>query len=67
MDLDNHLADVCAKAVVDCPYKEQGCLVQVVRQDTDKHLQDNMSSHMLLLAKQNTQLKDELNKVKVRD
>jgi hypothetical protein len=55
--------------------------VKVVRQDVDKHFQKNSASHMLLLAKansslkeqclsltyQNKQLKDELNNFKVRE
>jgi hypothetical protein len=67
IDLDNHLASVCGKALVDCSFKDQGCLVQVVRQDAEKHLQENMAAHMSLYAKTNTLLKDELDKVKVRE
>jgi hypothetical protein len=74
MDLSNHLVGVCTKALVDCPFKDQGCLVQVVRQDVDTHLQENMASHMSLLAKQNSilikqcsTLTEQNKKLKVRD
>ena len=52
MDLVNHLADVCAETILDCPFKDQGCPVQVERQHMDQHVQDNMAAHMTLLAQQ---------------
>ncbi|XP_031552671.1 uncharacterized protein LOC116289874 [Actinia tenebrosa] len=64
MDVDDHLATACYKVSVDCPFKDQGCLAQVERQHVDKHVQDNMAPHMMLLAKENKQLKEELNHVK---
>lgn len=42
--------------VVSCPYKDQGCSVQVTREGLENHLQDKISSHMLMLAALNTQL-----------
>ncbi|XP_031566528.1 TNF receptor-associated factor family protein DDB_G0277243-like [Actinia tenebrosa] len=66
IDLADHLSNVCPKGLVDCAYKEQGCEVKVERQDVEKHVQENMSGHMMLLAKecsflrkQNTSLTDQ--------
>ncbi|XP_031566541.1 TNF receptor-associated factor 5-like [Actinia tenebrosa] len=52
INLDNHTRNDCGKTILDCPFKDQGCLVQVERQHVDKHVQDNMAAHMMLLAKQ---------------
>ncbi|XP_031556511.1 TNF receptor-associated factor 5-like [Actinia tenebrosa] len=52
VDLDHHLKNICAKTILECPFKENGCLAQVERQHVDKHVQDNMAAHMMLLAKQ---------------
>ncbi|XP_031551923.1 TNF receptor-associated factor 5-like [Actinia tenebrosa] len=72
IDLGWHMENECAKTILDCPFKDQGCSVQVERQHVDKHAQDNMAAHMMLLAKQcslltkdNKQLRQELNQLKV--
>ncbi|XP_031551617.1 TNF receptor-associated factor family protein DDB_G0272340-like isoform X2 [Actinia tenebrosa] len=57
IDLSDHLSKVCPKALIDCPYKEQGCVVKIERQDVEKHVQENMAGHMMLLAKECSSLK----------
>ncbi|XP_031556512.1 TNF receptor-associated factor family protein DDB_G0290931-like, partial [Actinia tenebrosa] len=51
LDLEYHIKNTCTKTILDCPFKDQGCSVQVERQHVDKHVQDNMAAHMMLLAK----------------
>ena len=48
--LDEHVNSACDKAIIDCSFSGQGCSEQLLRKDLEKHLQDKMSSHMLLLA-----------------
>jgi hypothetical protein len=56
IDVNDHLGRVCAKTNVCCPFKEQGCMIRVFRRDVDKHLQENMLTHIFFIAKQNSSL-----------
>ncbi|XP_031549546.1 TNF receptor-associated factor family protein DDB_G0290931-like [Actinia tenebrosa] len=55
-DLHNHVTNTCKMRVVGCPFKDQGCSLQFAFQDLENHLQHNMSSHILILLAQNTQI-----------
>ncbi|XP_031551618.1 TNF receptor-associated factor family protein DDB_G0290931-like [Actinia tenebrosa] len=66
INMPDHLSNVCPKAQVDCPYKEQGCEVNVERQDVEKHVQENMAEHMMLLAKECSSLKKQCSFLSLR-
>jgi hypothetical protein len=65
--MKDHLSKTCSKASVYCPFKDQGCSKQLLRKYINQHLQSNTSLHMLLLARQNAQLKKDLDVCKVLD
>ncbi|XP_031551072.1 TNF receptor-associated factor family protein DDB_G0277243-like [Actinia tenebrosa] len=47
-----HLTNNCKRTAIHCPFKDQGCSDKVERQHVEKHVQDNMAPHMMLLARQ---------------
>ena len=37
--------NVCPKEVISCPYKNSGCKTVILREDREKHLQENIERH----------------------
>lgn len=58
--MDDHTKYECERAPIPCPFESQGCDVRSARAELDRHLQDSMLDHMLLLQKENQKLKDQL-------
>ena len=46
----------CPLEPLDCPFKYAGCARPVLRKDMDRHCQESMQTHLLLLAKSHEQL-----------
>ena len=49
-NLDDHLAQQCALAVINCPFDYAGCTHRFSRKDTEVHLNENLAHHMSLQA-----------------
>ena len=47
-DMDNHRSR-CELEPVECPFREAGCKVKVVRKEFDSHMSGNQQSHLLVL------------------
>ena len=65
MDVNSHLATTCPLAVVPCKFDFAGCSQTMCRRDIVAHLEDEMVSHLSLLAetclklKRDSEAKDE--------
>ena len=46
--MDNHRSR-CELEPVECPFREAGCKVNVVRKDFDSHMSGNQKNHLLVL------------------
>ena len=57
--LEEHLNKDCPLAFINCDFNHAGCEVKLPRQDMPNHLQENMVSHVSLLAAQNLKLRKE--------
>lgn len=42
--------NVCPKQVIACPYSEAGCSVSILREDKQKHLQENLEQHATIAS-----------------
>ena len=42
--------NVCPKQVIACPYSEAGCSVSILREDKQKHLQENLEQHAMIAS-----------------
>ena len=60
--LKEHVSTQCPLSYVDCEFSDAGCDVKVYRKDLSSHLEENMVTHMSLLAKENRKLKEQLRK-----
>ena len=47
-DMDNHRSR-CELEPVECPFREAGCKVNVVRKEFDSHMSGNQQNHLLVL------------------
>jgi hypothetical protein len=47
-EFETHKRDSCQLRVVPCPFKEIGCIKEVVARHLPQHVQDDVSSHLLL-------------------
>ena len=47
-DMDNHHSR-CELEPVECPFREAGCKVKVVRKEFDSHMSGNQQNHLLVL------------------
>ena len=47
-DMDNHCSR-CELEPVECPFREAGCKVHVVRKELDSHMTGNQQNHLLVL------------------
>ena len=65
-DLKEHLK-ICPLEVIECQYKDAGCVERVARKDMDLHILTNMEKHMVLLQEQNRKLQDIVRKVNKRN
>jgi len=59
-DMQAHLRDTCTFRLIDCPFKSIGCTKRIRVCDLEKHLAEDMASHLLLAVDQITSQKDEL-------
>ena len=48
--------DKCPLEPLDCPFKYAGCADPIIRKDMDRHCQENMQNHLLLVAKSQQEL-----------
>ena len=48
--------ETCPLEPLDCPFKQAGCADPIPRKDMDRHCQENIQNHLLLLAKSHEQL-----------
>ncbi len=55
--LEGHLSSQCPLSLVECEFSHAGCDVEVCRKDLPSHLSDSMVTHMSLLARENRNLK----------
>ncbi len=60
--LEEHLSSQCPLSLVECEFSHAGCDVEVCRKDLPSHLSDSMVTHMSLLARENRDLKLQLEK-----
>ena len=58
-DVDNHLSR-CELEPVECPFREAGCKVNVVRKEFDSHMSRNQQNHLLVLLGAYQETKREL-------
>ena len=47
-DMDNHRSR-CELEPVECPFREAGCKVQVMRKEFDSHMSGNQQNHLIVL------------------
>lgn len=52
--------NVCPKQKISCPYRLSGCVVAILREDRDKHLQENIESHSAVADMTIKHLQDKL-------
>ena len=58
-DMDNHRSR-CELEPVECPFREAGCKVNVVRKEFDSHMSGNQQNHLLVLLGAYQETKREL-------
>ena len=58
--LEEHVSTHCPLTYVDCEFSDAGCDVKVHRKDLSSHMEENMVTHMSLLARENRKLKLQL-------
>ena len=58
--LEEHVSTQCSLSYVDCEFSDAGCDVKVHRKDLSSHMEENMVTHMSLLARENRKLKLQL-------
>ena len=58
-DMDNHRSR-CELEPVECPFREAGCKVHVVRKEFDSHMSGNQQNHLLVLLGAYQETKREL-------
>lgn len=49
--IDDHIANVCPKTIVECDFKHFGCDVRLSRKDMKIHIGENLASHIGKLAR----------------
>ena len=69
--LESHLENGCPLKTIDCPFSHAGCAAQFPRKDMPEHMKDT-ATHLTLIAsvthslvKENKQLREEMDKLKV--
>ena len=55
--LEEHVSTQCPLSYVDCEFSDAGCDVKVHRKDLSSHMEENMVTHVSLLARENRKLK----------
>ena len=61
-ELEAH-QNVCPKQKIACPYSEAGCSAQILREDKQKHLEENIEHHGTVASTTVLSLKRELSEV----
>ena len=54
--LEEHVSTQCPLSYVDCEFSDAGCDVKVYRKDLSSHMEENMVTHISLLARENRKL-----------
>ncbi len=49
-DFECHVQTVCSVIIVDCDFHHVGCDIKLPRRDMSKHVRDNLTAHISLLA-----------------
>ncbi len=62
-NLESHTANECSLATIDCDFQHVGCTVKLPRQDMSKHVKDNLTVHISLLAISHTKQYDQMKKL----
>ena len=62
-EMDQHRS-MCPLESVECPFKEAGCQVKVVRKDFDNHMKTNQQQHLLTLMGAFRETKADLDSLK---
>ena len=62
--LEEHVSTQCPLSYVDCEFSDAGCDAKVYRKDLSSHMEENMVTHMSLLARENRKLKQQLREQK---
>ena len=55
--LEEHVSTQCPLSYVDCEFSDAGCDAKVHKKDLRSHMEENMVTHMSLLARENRKLK----------
>ena len=58
--LEEHVSTQCPLSYVDCEFSDAGCDAKVHRKDLHSHMEENMVTHVSLLARENKKLKLQL-------
>ena len=58
--LEEHVSTQCPLSYVECEFSDAGCDVKVYRKDLSSHMEENMTTHMSILASENKKLKLQL-------
>ena len=61
-ELEEHLSTLCPLSMVECEFSHAGCAIKMHRKDLPSHLSESMVTHMSLLARENENLKFQLQK-----
>ena len=59
-NIDDHIANKCPLAQVECDFKHAGCKAKLLRKDVDKHYDENTQHHLSLLAVEQQSLAESL-------
>ncbi|XP_067031718.1 TNF receptor-associated factor 6-like isoform X2 [Acropora muricata] len=65
-EMQNHKETECILTVLPCPYLELGCTAKVERQNLEKHLLDQTSSHLSLACKKLVNFRKEFDDEKAK-
>ena len=57
--LEEHVSTQCPLSYVKCEFSDAGCDAKVYRKDLPSHLEENMVTHMSLLARENRRLEEQ--------
>ena len=60
--LEDHVSTQCPLTYVECEFSDAGCDAKVYRKDLPSHLGENMVTHTSMLARENRQLKQQVQK-----
>merc|ERR1712228_1050148 len=63
----NHLKNECRETLIECTFKQFGCLKKMKRKYEKKHVEENAFAHMSMMAKHQKKLEKKVKKLQIQN